>query len=57
MVESMMPETEAQLEAAYTVHRLYNASAQDVLLAIAERKDNKIDSQIKYLSVLLIDAF
>jgi hydroxypyruvate reductase len=32
MVESMMPETEAQLEAAYRVHRLYNAEDRAALL-------------------------
>ena len=32
MVESMMPETEAQLEAAYHVYRLYNAEDRVALL-------------------------
>jgi hydroxypyruvate reductase len=32
IVESMMPETEAQLDAAYTVHRLYNAPNRAALL-------------------------
>jgi lactate dehydrogenase-like 2-hydroxyacid dehydrogenase len=32
MVESMMPETEAQLDTAYTVHRLYNAEDRAALL-------------------------
>jgi hydroxypyruvate reductase len=32
IVESMMPETEAQLEAAYRVHRLYNAKDRAALL-------------------------
>lgn len=32
IVESMMPETEAQLEAAYRVHRLYNANDRAALL-------------------------
>jgi hydroxypyruvate reductase len=32
IVESMMPETEAQLEAAYHVHRLYNAKDHAALL-------------------------
>ena len=32
IVESMMPETEAQLDAAYTVHRLYNAPDRAALL-------------------------
>jgi hydroxypyruvate reductase len=32
IVESMMPETEAQLEAAYNVHRLYNAPDRAALL-------------------------
>jgi hypothetical protein len=32
IVEAMMPETEAQLEAAYRVHRLYNAADRAALL-------------------------
>jgi hydroxypyruvate reductase len=32
VVESMMPETEAQLDAAYKVHRLYNAADRAALL-------------------------
>jgi hydroxypyruvate reductase len=32
IIESMMPETEAQLEAAYTVYRLYNATDRAALL-------------------------
>ena len=32
MVEAMMPETEAQLEAAYRVHRLYNAKDRAAVL-------------------------
>jgi hydroxypyruvate reductase len=32
IVESMMPETEAQLEAAYHVHRLYNATDRAAVL-------------------------
>jgi lactate dehydrogenase-like 2-hydroxyacid dehydrogenase len=32
LIESMMPETEAQLDAAYRVHRLYNAQDRAALL-------------------------